>query len=193
MELKRIAIYCASSRDVDEVYFEGARHVGRSLARRDLGLVYGGGNVGLMGASADAALEAGGKVYGVIPQKLVTLERAHDGLTELFVVDSMHARKMVMSSLSSAFVALPGGFGTLDELFEALTWNQLGYHRKPVGLYNIEGYFDPLLRFLDEATEKHFIHASTRDLLLHDTDFDRLLDRFAKLELPVRPKWMDAP
>ena len=193
MDLNRIAVFCASSDRVDAAYVEAARHVGRVLAKKELPLVYGGSQVGLMGAVADACLDAGGQAYGVIPQRLVTLERAHKGLSELFVVDSMHARKMVMASLSSAFVALPGGFGTLDETFEALTWNQLGYHRKPVGLLNVEGYFDPLLRFLDEATEKGFIVPSTRELLLHDDDFESLLTQFEKAELPARPRWMDAP
>ena len=145
-----------------------------------------------MGHCADAALAAGGEVIGVIPQKIVDLERAHKGVTELLVVDSMHARKMMMASLSSAFVALPGGFGTLDELFEVLTWNQLGYHRKPTGVYNVDGYYDSLLTFLDDATKRKGIQPTTRELLLSDGSFASLLDRFEELELPARPKWMDA-
>lgn len=192
MDLKRVGVYCASSSRMDAVYNNAAEEVGTTLAKRGLGVVYGGGNVGLMGLCADAALAAGGEVIGVIPHKIVDLERGHTGVSELLVVDSMHARKMLMASLSSAFVGLPGGFGTLDEVFEVLTWNQLGYHRKPVGLYNVDGYFDSLLRFLDEATERNGIHQDARDLLLHDDDFDRLIDRFAALDLPKRPKWMDA-
>ncbi|MFK7998979.1 MAG: TIGR00730 family Rossman fold protein [Polyangiales bacterium] len=191
MELKRVAVYCASSASMDPVYNEAAKEVGRTLAERGLGLVYGGGNVGLMGLCADAALEAGGEVIGVIPQKIVDLERAHQGLTELLVVDSMHARKMMLASLSSACGILPGGFGTLDELFEVLTWNQLGYHRKPVGLFNVEGYYDSLLSFLDSATERKGIQPTTRELLLDDGNVGSLLDRFAELRLPARPKWMD--
>ncbi|MBC7170947.1 MAG: TIGR00730 family Rossman fold protein, partial [Polyangiaceae bacterium] len=141
--MRRVAVYCGSSESNRESYRLGAARVGELLATRGIEVVYGGGNCGLMGIVADAALSSGGRVTGVIPTRLVGHEVAHAGLSELIVVDSMHARKTVMSGLSDAFFVLPGGFGTLDELFEATTWTQLGYHQKPVGLLDIDGYFEP--------------------------------------------------
>ena len=181
---RRICIYCGSAPGRDPRFVEVARAVGDGLARRGIGIVYGGGKVGLMGAVADAALAAGGQVFGVIPQKLRDVEVGHDGLTELFVVDSMHARKMMMAQLSDAFIALPGGFGTLEELFEATTWSQLGYHSKPVGLLNAAGYFDHLLAFLDHGAEQGFIRPQHRPLLQSAPDLEGLLDALARAEIP---------
>jgi len=177
-------VFCGSASGDDPRYADAARSLGRELARRDIGLVYGGGRVGLMGQLADAALVAGGKVYGVIPQKLRDLEVGHSGLTELFVVDSMHARKMLMAQLADAFIALPGGFGTLEELFEAVTWCQLGYHQKPVGLLDVAGYYAPLLNFLDQASASGFIRPVYRPLLQSADNLDALLEQLARVELP---------
>ena len=181
---RRICIYCGSSSGRDPRFVETAREVGRHLADLGIAVVYGGGKVGLMGEVADAALRAGGQVLGVIPQKLRDVEVGHEGLTELFVVDSMHARKMMMAQLSDAFIALPGGFGTLDELFEATTWSQLGYHRKPVGLLNAAGYYDHLLAFLDHGAAEGFIRAQHRPLLQAAPDIASLLGALARAEIP---------
>ena len=181
---RRICIYCGSSSGRDPRFVETAREVGRHLADLGIAVVYGGGKVGLMGEVADAALRAGGQVLGVIPQKLRDVEVGHEGLTELFVVDSMHARKMMMAQLSDAFIALPGGFGTLEELFEATTWSQLGYHRKPVGLLNAAGYYDHLLAFLDHGVAEGFIRAQHRPLLQAAPDIATLLDALARAEIP---------
>jgi len=159
------------------VYREAAIEVGRQLARRGIGLVYGGASVGLMGALADAALAAGGEVIGVIPRALVDREIAHLGLSELRVVDSLHQRKALMAELADAFLALPGGIGTLDELSEALTWSQLGIHRKSLGLLNVAGYYDALLATLDHAVAERFVRPENRALLISDTDAARLIER----------------
>ncbi len=190
---RRVAVFCGSSDAVAPVYREHARRFGRLLAEQDIGLVYGGGRVGLMGEVADGALRAGGQVYGVIPDKLQAREVGHSGLTELFVVSSMHARKQIMSSMADAFVVLPGGFGTLDETFEAVTWTQLGYHRKPVGLLDVGGFFEPLVAFLDHAAGEGFVRPVHRQLVLHDTDAERLLQRMAEVELPAFHQWIEAP
>ena len=181
---RRINVFCGAAHGDDPVYTAAARALGQGLARRGIDVVYGGGRVGLMGELADAALAAGGRVYGVIPQKLRDLEVGHTGLTELFVVDSMHARKMLMASLSDAFIALPGGFGTLEELFEVVTWCQVGYHHKPVGLLNIAGYYDPLLTFIDHAAAAGFIRPVYRPILQHAPALDALLHQLAHVELP---------
>ncbi len=181
---RRICIYCGSHSGDEPTYTSAAKHVGTYLAEQGIGVVYGGGRIGLMGTVADAALAAGGEVYGVIPHKLQELEVAHGKLTELFVVDSMHARKMVMAQLSDAFIALPGGFGTLDELFEVTTWTQLGYHLKPVGLVNVAGYFDGLLRYLDQAKASGFIRAPHREILQAADTIEDLLPALATAELP---------
>lgn len=174
-------------------YLEAARDVGRALASRGIGVVYGGGNVGLMGACADAALSAGGEVIGVIPIKLRDLERAHQGLSELIVVDSMHGRKMVMASLSSAFIALPGGYGTLDELFEAITWSQLGYHQKPCGVLDVRSYFSSLLAFVEHARAEGFVRPALENLLVSETTIEGLLDRLQNVELPQLGQWLVTP
>ncbi|MBW2454119.1 MAG: TIGR00730 family Rossman fold protein [Deltaproteobacteria bacterium] len=184
MDFKRICVYCGSSSGVADRYLDAAREMGRCLADRGIAVVFGGGRVGMMGAVADAALEAGGEVYGVIPEQLKDLELAHDGLTELHVVDSMHARKVKMAELSDGFVALPGGWGTIEEIFEITTWTQLGYHRKPVGLLNALGYYDGLLTFLTHAADEGFIRPQHRRLLQTGTTPPELLDQLGKLVLP---------
>jgi uncharacterized protein (TIGR00730 family) len=182
--LKRICVFCGSSSGVDSAYAEAAQAFGRSLCLRGIELVYGGGHVGLMGALADACLSAGGRVIGVIPQALKDKEIAHSGLSELRVVSSMHERKSVMADLSNAFVALPGGYGTWEELFEMLTWSQLGIHRKACGLLNVNGYYDPLLEFADRAVSDGFLREANRNLLLSDVDSERLLDRMNSYSAP---------
>ena len=161
--------------------------VGRLLCRRGIELVYGGGHVGLMGIVADAALSEGGRVIGVIPQALADKEVAHSGLTELRIVKSMHERKAVMAELSDAFLALPGGYGTWEELFEVLTWSQLGIQRKACAILNVEGYYDPLLEMADKALSDGFLRGVHRDLLLADVDPERLLDRLSDYEVHVEP------
>lgn len=175
--MKRLAVYCGSSMGSDPAFAETARAVGREIAGRGIGLVYGGGHRGLMGVVADSVLEAGGEAHGVIPQALVDLEVAHRGLTELHVVNSMHERKARMTELTDAFVALPGGIGTFDELFEAWTWNALGYHAKPFALLNVAGFWDGLIAFLDTATMSGFMSPARRDQLLVGTDIGDMIDR----------------
>jgi uncharacterized protein (TIGR00730 family) len=187
--LKNICVFCGSSSGGHSVYAEAAKAVGWLLCRRGIELVYGGGNVGLMGVLADACLAEGGRVIGVIPQALVDKEVAHSGLTELRVVSSMHERKAIMADLSDAFMALPGGYGTWEELFEMLTWSQLGIHRKPCGLLNINGYYDPLLELADKAVSEGFLRELNRDLLLSDDDPERLLDRLSTHSVPIAEKW----
>jgi uncharacterized protein (TIGR00730 family) len=177
--VKNVCVFCGSRVGGPDVYAEAARRLGDLLARRGLGLVYGAGHIGLMGVLADAALAAGGRVVGVIPQDLVDRELAHRGLTELCVVDTMHQRKALMADRSDAFVALPGGYGTLDETFEILTWGQLGLHTKPVGLLNVAGFFDSLLAWLDHAVREGLLKPKHRELLQVDADAERLLTRLA--------------
>lgn len=175
------------------MYAEAARRLGVALTARGLGLVYGGGHVGLMGVVADAVLAGGGRVVGVIPRALADKELAHGGLSELHVVGTMHERKALMADCADAFVALPGGFGTADELFEILTWAQLGLHAKPVGLLNIAAFFDPLLAWIDHMTAENLLRPEHRRLLLVADEVDRLLDRFADWRPePPRGKWIDA-
>ncbi len=177
--MKRLAIYCGSATPADPVYIECARQVGRTLAARGIGVVYGGGRLGLMGAVADSALAAGGEVIGIIPQALVDAEVAHKGCTELHVVGTMHQRKQAFTDLSDGFVNLPGGTGTMDELWEALSWAQIGYHAKPVGLLNIAGYYDHLVAFYHHMAEVGFLRAQHREILLIDTALDGLLAKMA--------------
>ncbi|MCP3736045.1 TIGR00730 family Rossman fold protein [Sphingomonas sp. RP10(2022)] len=184
--MKRLAIYCGSATPADPVYIESARAIGRTLAERGIGVVYGGGRLGLMGAIADSALAAGGEVIGVIPQALVDAEVAHRGLTELHVVSGMHARKAAFTDLADGFVTIPGGTGTMDELWEALSWAQLGYHADPVGLLNVAGYYDHLIAFWEKSAEVGFLRPQHRDLLIVDNTLDGLL---AKMErhVPTQP------
>lgn len=177
--IRRLCVFCGASPGRDPRHAALARAFGADLARRGIGIVYGGGRVGLMGALADGALAAGGEVIGVIPAALVDRELAHPGLTELRVVDTLHQRKQVMAELADAFVALPGGLGTLEELAEVLSWAQLGLHAKPCGLLDPEGYFEPLLGFLDRAVAEGFLAPAHRGLLLQASDVDRLLDALA--------------
>lgn len=191
---RNIAIFCGSSSDAKRPYFDAARAVGTSLAERGIGIVYGGGRVGLMGAVADAALAAGGSVYGVIPALLRDLEVGHDSLTELHVVPDMHTRKMKMATLADAFIALPGGLGTLDEVFEAATWTQLNYHLKPVGLLNVDGFFDSLVGFLSHAAREGFIRPQHTSLVQVDSTIEGLLSRLATCEIvPLNLKSPPAP
>jgi uncharacterized protein (TIGR00730 family) len=174
--IRNVCVFAGSRPGARAAYVERAGELGRALASRGWGLVYGGASVGLMGAVADAALAARGTVRGVIPEGLVAKEIAHAGLTELVVTRGMHARKARMNELSDAFVALPGGFGTLDELFEALTWAQLGIHDKPVGLLDVEGYFGPLVEAMDRAVAEGFVPAERRPFVIVESDPGRLLD-----------------
>jgi uncharacterized protein (TIGR00730 family) len=164
--MKRLAVYCGSSMGNDPAFRAAAEALGQAMAARGIGLVYGGGRLGLMGVVADAVLGAGGEAYGVIPQALIDLEVAHSGLTELHVVANMHERKAKMTDLTDAFVALPGGIGTYDELFEAWTWNALGYHAKPFALLNVSGFWNEMIRFLDHATASGFMSPARRQQLL---------------------------
>lgn len=177
--MKRLAVYCGSATPADPCYVETARLVGQSLAARGIGVVYGGGKLGLMGAVADAALEAGGEVIGVIPEALVGTEVAHRGCTELHIVPGMHERKRLFTDLADGFLTLPGGVGTMDELWEAISWAQLGYHSKPVGLLNAAGFYNGLLEFNAHMISVGFIRPQHKDILIADDDLDRLLARMA--------------
>ena len=183
--MKRIAVYCGSATPADPVYIEAARMVGHALAKRGIGVVYGGGKLGLMGAVADSALAAGGEVIGIIPTALVNAEVAHRGLTQLEVVDTMHERKARFVDLSDGFINLPGGTGTMDELWEALSWAQLGYHSDPIGLLNIAGYYDKLVEFWEHMGEVGFVRPQHQGLLLVDETLDGLLDKMANAEPSV--------
>ncbi len=189
--MHRICVFCGSSDGERAEYRQLAAEMGRTLAERGLELVYGGGNVGLMGALADGALAAGGRVIGVIPDGLMAKERGHRGLTRLEVVGSMHERKARMAELADGFVALPGGLGTLEELAEALTWSQLGIHAKPCGVVNAGGYFDPLVAFLDHAVEEGFVRPENRRMLLVAATPERLLDGFEAYRPPEMTRWLE--
>lgn len=188
--MKRVCVFCGSALGRDRRHRDAAIALAEALVGRGLGLVFGGGSVGLMGVLADAMLAKGGEVIGVIPHGLAAREVAHRGLSDLRVVPSMHARKSLMAELSDAFVALPGGFGTFEELFEVVTWAQLGIHRKPIGLLNVAGYYDSLIRFFDHAVAEGFASAENRALLLIADEPDALLDRLAGHRPPDRPEWI---
>jgi uncharacterized protein (TIGR00730 family) len=190
--MKRICVYCGSNPGRRPEYVAAARQLGQELASRDLGLVYGGASIGVMGAVADAVLESGGEAIGVIPQSLATREVAHAGLNELHVVKSMHERKALMSELSDGFIALPGGWGTFEELFEILTWAQLGFHENPCGLLNIQSYYSGLYRFLEHAMEEQFVRQAYRAMLIMEETPAPLLDRFAVYRAPRVKKWISA-
>lgn len=189
--MRRVCVFCGSSPGANPIYLAAAQAMGRTLAGRGLGLVYGGGSVGLMGAVADAALAAGGEVVGVIPRALQLRELAHARLTALHVVGSMHERKARMAELSDGFIALPGGMGTLEELAEMLTWAQLGLHARPVGLLDVGGYFAPLIAFFDHAVAEGFLRPEHRRLLVVGEDPGTLLDRFASWQPPPVERWID--
>ena len=188
----RLCVFCGASPGGDPAYMALARAVGAGLAAHGIGVVYGGGRVGLMGAVADAALEAGGEVIGVIPSRLVDRELAHRGVTDLRVVDTLHARKAMMAELSDGFIALPGGFGTLEELTEVVSWAQLDLHAKPIGLLGPNGYWDGLLGWLDRVVAEGFIAPPHRALVAVDPDLDTLLARFARWSPPAS-RWSDPP
>ena len=190
---RRICVFCGSSSGTRPVFQQAAQTVGQLLCRRGIELVYGGGRVGLMGVLANACLNEGGRVIGVIPQALADKEVAHTGLTELRIVGSMHERKALMADLSDAFMALPGGFGTWEEFFEVLTWAQLGIHRKACGVLNVGGYYDPLLQMADRALSEGFVREMHRDLLLSDADPEQLLDRLNSYAGPAVEKGLRRP
>jgi uncharacterized protein (TIGR00730 family) len=191
--MRRICVFMGSNPGERNEYAALAREMGEELADRKLGLVYGGASVGLMAAVADALLERGGEVVGVIPRQLVDKEIAHTGLTEQHVVGSMHERKLLMAEKSDAFAALPGGFGTMDEIFEMLTWSQLGFHEKPCGLVNAMGYYDMLRSQLEHMVAEGFLKAEFRDMLLSAKTPGELLDQFATYEPPRTGKWIHRP
>jgi len=188
--MKRVCVFCGSNDGLRPVYAAAARAMGRALAERNLGLVYGGGCVGLMGTIADAVLERRGQVLGVIPQALVERELAQHSVTELIIVQSMHERKAKMAASADAFIAMPGGYGTLEEFCEIITWAQLGLHRKPCGLLNVDGYYDPLLELFDRAVGEGFLQPINRQLVLQETQPDRLLDLLENYVSPVTAQWI---
>lgn len=193
MSLRSVCVFCGASTGVTPVYREAAVALGQAIAQRGLTLVYGGGAVGLMGIVADAALAAGGEVIGIIPVSLQRAEIAHPGLTRLEVVDGMHARKARMAELSDAFIALPGGLGTLEELFEVWTWGQLGYHGKPLGLLEVNGFYEKLTGFLDHVVGEGFVRPHHRAMLQVEAQPDALLTALEAWEPVVQPKWVDQP
>lgn len=187
---RRICVFCGSSFGARSSYAQAAVAVANYLAANQIGVVYGGGNVGLMGALADAALAAGAEVIGVIPKSLQAKELAHAGLSALHVVSSMHARKALMAELSDAFLALPGGYGTLEEFCEVLTWTQLGLHRKPCALLNVDGYFDHLLMLFDRAVQEQFVKPAHRRMVLSDDRIEPLIDHLLQYQVPQVGKWI---
>lgn len=189
--MRRICVYAGSSPGADPGFAEAATALGAEIAGRGLGLVYGGSNVGLMGAVADGATAAGGTVIGVLPAALQEVEIAHHGITDLRIVDNMHERKLAMMELSDGFVTLPGGSGTLEELFEVFTWLQIGLHDKPVGLLDVNGFWQPLVALVDHIVDSRLLRREHADLLLVDRDAASLLDRFETFTPPAIPKWMD--
>jgi uncharacterized protein (TIGR00730 family) len=189
--MRRLCVFSGSSPGGHPDYGQAAEELGRALAGQGIGLVYGGAQVGLMGTIADAALEAGGEAVGVIPQALVDREIAHTGLTDLHVVGSMHERKAKMAELSDGFIALPGGMGTLEELFEVYTWTQLGLHSKPLGLLDVRGYYAQLASFLDHAVAERFVTAEHREMLIVEQRAEAMIEAFRRWRPPVRTKWID--
>jgi uncharacterized protein (TIGR00730 family) len=189
--MKSICVYCGSNFGSSPIYRTAAEELGRALVARKQTLVYGGGNVGLMGVVADTVLQGGGEVIGVIPRSLLEREVGHRGLTRLEVVESMHERKQRMAELSDAFIAMPGGWGTLEELAEAATWTQLGIHRKPVALLNVANFFDPFLTYLDNAVEAGFIRAPHRGIIQCADTVEGVLNAIETVELPVLQKWLN--
>jgi hypothetical protein len=189
--MKSLCVFCGSSSGDDPAYSLAAQQLSQTLAEAGIRLVYGGGSVGLMGILADAMLAAGGLVVGVIPQALWDREVGHRGLTDLRIVANMHERKALMAELSDGFIALPGGIGTLEELFEVWTWAQLGVHHKPCGLLNAGGYFDPLLAFIDRMVERRLLRTEHREMMIVDTTPQRLLQRFREYRPPAVAKWLD--
>ena len=188
--MKRIVVFCGSSSGTDPVYEAKAYETGVLLARLGIGLVYGGAKVGLMGAVADGALANGGEVIGVLPRFLSGKELGHKGLTDLVIVDTMHERKTKMNELSDGVIGLPGGFGTMEELFEMLTWGQLGLHKKPVGILNVAGFYDELINFTQTMVDKGFLKVENRDMLLFADTIEELLTKMSEYRAPATPKWI---
>ena len=191
--MQNICVYCASNPGVRPAYIQAARDLGELIATRGSTIVFGGGRVGLMGALADGALQAGGKVIGVMPHGLVERETAHQGLTELHVVNTMHDRKAMLASLADGYIALPGGIGTLEELFETWTWAQLGVHHKPIGLLNVENYWKTMTQFFDQMGTEGFLRSHTRELIMTDDNATNLLQRMETYVPPVVKKWIALP
>ena len=189
--IKNICVYCGSSNGGLDAYGEAGNALAQALVKHKMGLVYGGASIGVMGKVADGVLALGGEVIGVIPKALAHKEVAHHHLTQLHVTESMHERKMLMAELSDGFIALPGGIGTFEELFEIWTWAQLGFHHKPIGLLNISGYYDHLIQFLDHVLAEQFVNQETRDLLMVESDPDVLLDRFINYQAPPIKTWLN--
>ncbi len=189
--MKSICIFLGANPGNDPKYAEAARNMGRELASRNITTVYGGSNMGLMGILAESAMEAGGEVIGVIPESLVKKEVAHNGLSKLHIAESMHERKALMAELSDGFIAMPGGIGTMDEIFEIFTWAQLGFHAKPCGLLNVDGYYDPLLGFLDNVVKEGFLKEMHREKLITATTPAEVIDAFADYEPPTGSKWVE--
>ena len=188
--MKRVTVFCGSSFGTDEIYKTQAILLGNKLAEENIGLVYGGANVGLMGAVADGVLEKSGEVFGVLPNFLRSKEIAHDHLTELFLVETMHERKTKMNELCDGVIALPGGFGTLEEFFEMLTWAQLGLHKKPIAILNIDGFYDSLMTFIQTTVDKGFLKQVNQDMLIVSDDINELLDKMKNYEAPTVGKWI---
>ncbi len=189
LRMKKITVYCGSNKGKNPVYTEAAQALANEMIKRDMSLVYGAGNVGLMGVLADAMLKAGKNVYGIIPQKLVDIEVAHQGCTELTVVETMRDRKWLMAERGDGFIAMPGGIGTFEELFEIMTLNQLAYIRKPLALYNVNGYYDSLLKFLKHAVREGFLHQAQLDLLVVEDNPTEILEKMTAFEPTYIEKW----
>jgi uncharacterized protein (TIGR00730 family) len=189
--LKSISVFCGSSNGNDDSFFDQATALGAFLAEKNITIVYGGAKVGLMGAVADGALSGNGKVIGIIPDFIKTKEIAHGELTELIEVQSMHERKMLMYEKSDGAIVLPGGFGTMDEMFELLTWGQLGLHQMPIGILNVEGYYDDLIKFLDLMVAKNLLRLSNRQMLLVSNNIEDLYDKMVSYEAPLKAKWIN--
>lgn len=189
--MRRITVFCGSSSGTEDIFTVGAKQLGQKLAQENIELVYGGANIGLMGAMANGALEAGGKVIGVLPTFLKTKEIAHEGLTELILVETMHQRKTKMNELCDGVIALPGGFGTLEEFFEMLTWGQLGLHQKPMGILNIQGFYDELISLLDSMVEKGFLKEVNRQMVLVSDNVDDLLQQMKSYKASDVGKWIN--
>jgi len=190
MNLNRICVFCGSNMGSKPAYRDAAVEMGQSLTSRGIELVYGGGNIGLMGVLADTMLDAGGRVIGVIPESLMAKEVGHQGLTKLRIVGSMHERKALMADLSDGFIALPGGYGTFEEFCEVVTWSQLGLHAKPCGVLNVEGYYDPLLELFDRAVIEQFLRVENRKLVLEDANPKQLLQKMAEFVPAPADKWI---
>jgi hypothetical protein len=189
MSIKRICVYCGSTPGIKPEYLQAAKVLGQLLVKNNIELVYGGADVGLMGEVADSVLSGGGTAIGIIPKSFAN-KVSHQGLTKLHVVDSMHERKQMIFDLSDAFIALPGGMGTLEEMFEILTWSQLGLHKKPCGILNVCGYYDHLFTFLDYAVAQQFIKQEHRDMILVEKSPGKLLDKISRYQAPIVEKWV---